>query len=111
MRLQKKHEFESIRRQGQRLVQGCLIGNWMLRPEGAGSKLGVVTSRKVGGATVRSRVRRWLRHVFRIHQYDLCRPAAIVLVARPSTAQVDFSIVERDFLSLLRRAQLLRESR
>ncbi len=57
----------------ERLVSGCLIANVLPRPAGLASRLGVVTSKKIGNAVVRSRARRLLRESFRLHQRDLAR--------------------------------------
>jgi ribonuclease P protein component len=103
-------DFSRVRQQGQRQVLGCLISNWLrLAPE-ASSRLGVVTSAKIGGAVVRNRARRLMRESFRLHQLELACPLDLVLVARPSIAGKGFAQVERDFLTILRKAGLLRES-
>jgi hypothetical protein len=39
-------EFERARREGQRLVSGCLILNWRFSDDQKTSRLGVVTSKK-----------------------------------------------------------------
>lgn len=44
------------------------------------SRLGLVVSRHVGKATVRNRVRRLLREVFRRKKCELPRPADVILV-------------------------------
>jgi len=77
-------------------------------PEGATPRLGVVTSRKIGGAVVRSRARRLLRESFRQHQHELAQPVELVLVARPSIAGRAFAEVEKDFLMALNGANLLK---
>jgi ribonuclease P protein component len=77
-------------------------------PEGSTPKLGVVTSRKIGGAVVRTRARRLLRESFRLHQHDFARPIELILVARNSIVGKQFADVEKDFLTTLRRAGLLR---
>jgi ribonuclease P protein component len=107
-RLQQPRDFARVRQQGQRLALGCLIANWHPLPNGASPRLGVVTSRKIGGAVVRSRARRLLRESFRQHQNELAQPVELVLVARPSIAGRAFAEVEKDFLSTLRRAGLLK---
>ena len=101
-------DFARLRLQGQRMVLGCLIANWQRLPEGAKPRLGVVTSRKIGGAVERNRARRLLRESFRQHQQDLAQPVEIILVARNSIAGRTFAEVEQDYLTTLRRAGLLK---
>jgi ribonuclease P protein component len=107
-RLAQSRDFARVRQQGQRLVLGCLIANWNRLPDGASPKLGVVTSKKIGGAVQRSRARRLLRESFRQHQHEFSQPVELVLVARNSIAGKKFADVERDFLAALNRAGILK---
>ena len=97
-----------VRQQGERLVLGCLIANWTKLPDGSASKLGVVTSKKIGDAPDRNRARRLLRESFRQHQHEFAQPVELILVARNSITQKDFAGVEKDFLAALQRAKLLK---
>ena len=107
-RVTQNRDFLRIRQQGERLAQGCLVANWNKLPDGAAPKLGVVTSRKIGGAVQRTRARRLLRESFRLHQHELAQPVELILVARNSIAGKQFADVEKDFLATLRRAGLLK---
>jgi len=107
LRLGRNRDFVRVRQQGERLALGCLIANWHGLPENASSKLGVVTSRRIGDAVDRSRARRLLRESFRQHQSEFSRPVELVLVARPSIAGRDFADVEKDFLTAMNRAGLM----
>ncbi|MGH7976940.1 MAG: ribonuclease P protein component [Limisphaerales bacterium] len=107
-RLAQSRDFARVRQQGERLAQGCLIANWNKLPNGALPKLGVVTSKKIGGAIERSRARRLLRESFRQHQHEFAQPVELVLVARNSIAGKKFAGVEKDFLTALSRAGLLK---
>ena len=109
MRLQASREFAEIRARGRRLVRGCLVANWMVLDSPGTVKLGVITSRKIGGAVVRARARRHLREVFRVHQHELNTPVAIVLVARPSIANKDHGRIEKDYLGFLAEAGLIKK--
>ena len=105
-RLKHAREFERARREGQRLVSGCLILNWRFSDDQKTSRLGVVTSKKIGNAVVRSRARRLLREVFRLHQNEFKRVADMVLIARNSIAEKTYADVERDFLRAVKQAKL-----
>lgn len=107
VRIKQGRDFLRVRQAGERAVKGCLIANWLRLPAEARSRLGVVVSKKVGNAVVRSRAKRLLRETYRQHQHELIQPIDLVLVARPSIADKDFTGVERDLMSTLRQAGLL----
>ena len=106
-RLKQARDFSRVRGERQRAVLGCLIANWRRLPAGARTRLGVVTSRRIGGAVVRNRARRLMREVFRLHQLELAEPLELVLVARQSIAGRSRAEVEKDFLVTMRLAGLL----
>ena len=107
-RIKRPRDFMALKAKGERLALGCLIANWQRAPGQERSRLGVVTSSRIGSAVVRNRARRLLRESFHLHAPDFTGPADLVLVARPSIAGKRFHDVERDFLSILRRAGLVR---
>jgi ribonuclease P protein component len=109
-RIKQGRDFARLREGGERLALGCLIANWRRLPQDGSSRLGVITSRRVGGAVVRSRARRLLREAFRLHQHSLSSAVDLVLVARPSIAGKKYADVEKDFLTALRRAKLLKQT-
>ena len=106
-RMNRAGDFARARTQGRRLAIGCLVLNWV-ESAGERTRVGVITSKKIGGAVVRSRARRLLREAFRLHQHRLTRPMDLVLVARQSIVEKQFGDVERDFVAALRRAELLK---
>ena len=111
MRMKLSREFSHVRNEGKRVSRGCLIANWKTLPAGSLSRLGVITARKLGPAVARSRARRLLRETFRVHQRELRQPVALVLVARSAILQRKLAEVERDFLSVMRQAGLIKETR
>src|SRR5215831_18440777 len=102
-RIRQGRDFSRVRQEGQRLVNGCLIGNWRKLSADERLRLGVIVSSKVGDAVARSRARRLLRETFRVHQHDFAAPVDLVLVARPSIAGKEQAEVEKDFVTLLRK--------
>ena len=103
-RLLRPSEFLRIKTLGDRHAVGCVLANWMF-PEDLDSisKLGVVTSKRIGNAVQRSRARRLLREVFRLNREFFTQPIHLVLVARRSIQGKSFADVERDFLRICRR--------
>jgi len=106
-RIKQGRDFAKVRREGERLVLGCLIANWRRLPGDLQSRLGVITSGKIGNAVVRNRARRVMREVFRLHQHELAQPVDLVLIARASIRGKSCAEVEKDFLTMLRKAELL----
>ena len=108
MRLKQARDFSRVRREGRRLVSGCLIANWQALPAGSSVRVGVITARKLGNAVVRARARRLLREAFRLHQHDLSQPVDLVLVAQRTIVEKGLAAVESDLLAAWRRGGILK---
>lgn len=73
--------------------------------------IGFITTRRVGKAHDRNRVRRRLREVVRAHAPDMADlQRYLVTIARPGAAQADFSQLEADWLKQARRLGLIARS-
>jgi ribonuclease P protein component len=109
-RIKQGRDFARAKSEGRRIVQGCLILNWVNLPLGAVSRVGVITSRRIGESVARSRARRLLREAFRVNQPRLAQPADVVLVARPSIAGKSFDEVAQDYQAALKKARLWKDA-
>jgi ribonuclease P protein component len=92
------------------MVTGCLIANWRVLTPTQTSRLGVITSGRIGNAVIRSRARRLLREAFRLHQTELKAAVDLVLIARNSIVRKALRDVEKDLLTILRKAGLSKEA-
>lgn len=74
------------------------------------NRVGITVGKKLGHAVVRNRVRRRLREVYRLHE-DLFLPGYdIVVVARSRAVDAKFSKLTEGYLSLARKAGILRQT-
>ena len=107
-RLKMSRDFARVRTEG-RTVRGSLLTVGVLPViEETAFRVGLVTSKRVGGALVRNRVRRQLREIVRRHQHALGSGLWLVVIARPAAASASFAALEDEWLRLLRRASILR---
>jgi ribonuclease P protein component len=70
-------------------------------------RAGFITSRQLGGAVVRNRVRRRLREIVRRHQHEVRKSFWFVIVARKAAATASYGALEDEWLRLARRASIL----
>jgi ribonuclease P protein component len=106
-RLKLRREFERVRKEG-RAVRGGLLMLSVLPVDGEKRfRVGLITSRRVGGAVARNRVRRRLREIVRRNQQALKGGIWFVVIARRSAAQTDSAALEAEWLRLAQRTGIL----
>lgn len=71
------------------------------------TKIGLITSRRVGGAVVRNRVRRRLREIVRFDRARLNPVCWLVLIARQKAAGAEFKELQSEWRALACRAGVL----
>jgi ribonuclease P protein component len=67
------------------------------------TRFGATVSRKVGGAVLRNRVKRWIRESCRRMQDQFPPGVDVVVVARPSAASAGYEPTARELATLARR--------
>ena len=108
-RLRNRGEFKAVDAGGSRVSGRFLV--LVARPNGRSTdRLGIVASRRVGGAVVRNRAKRRLREVFRRRVVadtrgtgDEPRGLDVVAIAKTGIASAPFDAVTADFLAALRK--------
>ena len=106
-RLTRASEYERVKRDG--LVRrGKLLTLSAATVDKSGlCRVGFITSRRLGSAVARNRVRRRLREIVRRHQHDLRQDLWIVLIAKRDAANASYRALEDEWLRLARRASIL----
>ena len=104
-RLVRSADFELVRNEGRSQRGRFLILG--VAGDRADSRAGFVTSKRIGGAVVRNRVRRLLREIVRRHQHEIVDLIWLVTIARPPAARATFRELEDEWLRLAERASIL----
>jgi ribonuclease P protein component len=106
-RLTHASEYERVKRDGLvRRGKLLMLSATVVENSGLG-RVGFITSRRLGSAVARNRVRRRLREIVRRHQHDLRQDFWIVLVARRDAVRASSRSLEDEWLRLARRASIL----
>lgn len=71
------------------------------------ARIGLITSRKVGGAVVRNKIRRRLREIVRLFRPQLAKGNWLVIVAKPRAAKATLSELREEWQQLAKRAGVL----
>jgi len=107
-RLTNPSEFELVKHKG-RVQRGKFLVLSVLQAKDATSpfRAGFVTSRTIGNAVVRNRVRRRLREIVRRHQHEVTGGVWVVTIARAPAAAATYPELEAEWLRLAGRASIL----
>lgn len=102
-RLRTRAEFEAVFKSGRRASGRFLTV--VIRPNAlAVARLGIVASRKLGGAVQRNRAKRRIREIFRrLRQEPFAAGRDIVVIPRRELLDAAFAALETDYQSVLRR--------
>jgi len=107
VRLRARGEFTLVQKQGRRVATTYMTV--LALPNSLDSdRLGIIASRRLGGAVIRNLAKRRLREIFRLHHPDTAvarglRALDLVVIPRRELVTASFALVESDFLGALGR--------
>ena len=99
-------EFSRAYRRGKSYVSPFLV-TYVLRRKRGGVRLGITTSKKIGGAVQRVRARRVIREAYYAMGLDEGQSVDLVFVARSATTRVKMHKVKKAMRAHLTAAGLL----
>ncbi len=111
-RIQKGAEFAEIRRQGSSHAGRFLVLGYAREGAKDEFSVGLITSKKVGNAVTRNRVRRRLRAILQKSIGEKIQPGSrMVLIARNYAARATSEQLEKELMWLLHRAKLVKSKK
>ncbi len=99
-------EFAKLKREGQSFHGKLIVLSVLKSGEEAESRIGLITSRRVGGAVVRNRVRRRLREIVRSARPQLKAGLWLALIARQAAARASFQALRDEWTQLAQRSSI-----
>jgi ribonuclease P protein component len=100
-------EFGRVRSEGTAERGRFLVLGVFAREDEPGFRAGFVTSKRLGGAVTRNRVRRRMRDMVRTEQARLRPGFWFVVVARPAAVRASYAELKDEWLRLAERASIL----
>jgi len=104
-RLRRRAEFQRVFDTG-RKAHGRYLTIIAAADGAPHTRLGIVASRKLGGAVVRNRAKRLIREVFRTIEAPAI-PLDLVVIPKTALFEASWSSLEQDFQGVLRRCGAL----
>jgi ribonuclease P protein component len=109
VRIRKRAEYLEIQGSGVAVHGRLLIGIVRRVEDRTASRLGITTTKKIGSAVVRNRVRRMIREAFRRNRGVFPPSTDIVVVAKRASVDAASAAIAEDLALLGRRAARLAE--
>lgn len=98
--LRDRQDFRNVRIQGTSRAGRFLVLGTLMRDDGPPLRTGLITTKKIGNAVTRNRVRRLFRAALQRHGDRFRTPQDLVLIARHTSGKATFADIEKDLLRL-----------
>lgn len=105
-KLKLKKDFENVFKQNQSYNSANLI-LYISRGETGISRIGIITSRRVGKAIQRNRWRRLIREIFRLNQSHLKKPVDMIFIVKANRPLPEYRNLEKEIFSLWEKGNLI----
>lgn len=100
------YEFSRIYRRGKYLSGRLVVLHYVSHSRNC-NRIGVTTSKNIGGSVQRNRMRRLLRESYRLNEPRIKKGFDLILLGRGGNPKVTYAQVNRELLHLLGKAGIL----
>lgn len=107
--LKENRQFRRLYAKGKSVVSPSLV-LYYRKTNGRENRLGITVSGKLGNAVTRNKIRRRLREIYRTNEEHFVPGCTIVVVARGRAVRMAYRDLERTFLKLSSKAELLKQA-
>jgi len=109
-RLHSQKDFNKVLKNGLKL-ENKAVKVLAYKKDGDLRRLGLITSRKVGTAVERNRLKRRLREIFRTNKHLLEPGLDIIFISKPYGASLNYNSLKKAVLDTLKKANLYNEDK
>jgi ribonuclease P protein component len=104
-KLKKNYEFKKVYNEGRYYVEKYVV-MYIIANNSALNRVGFSVSKKVGNSVVRNKIKRRMKEVYRQLADNTKLGFDIVYTARAGSGSADYSMIEKNIISILKRAKL-----
>lgn len=104
-RILRPGEFRELYRKGKRYSVGEFLLFVKAGDQGP-ARIGFSVSKRIGSATTRNRIKRYLREVFRTHKGELKPDLKMAIVARPGSERLNFTQCREKVVKLFQKGHV-----
>lgn len=104
-RIRTGRQYNNIYKYGNK-IGGRYLLVYIMKKETGGNRFGVVTSKKVGKAVKRNRVKRQIRAIIEQRKNEVPGNNDFIVIARHHIYGVSSQELEKDFLKIMKKAKL-----
>ncbi len=105
-RLSRAFEFDRLKREGESFHGKLMVLSVLKNLPDTDARVGFITSRRVGGAVIRNRVRRRLREIVRAARPQISAGIWLTVIARQAASRASFQALADEWQALARRSAI-----